>query len=356
MPAALPPLSTLGEFGLIRYLGHRFGHTGSAVRRGIGDDAAVFQPQSGRELLVTTDLLTEGIHFDHRTASYADIGYKAAVASLSDIAAMGGVPRYVLVSMAIPPNRDARDIAQLYQGLMQACRIHRVELIGGDTSASGQGLFVNIMLIGSIKPRHALMRTGARAGDVLCVSGTLGDSRAGLNLLDTRHSRARAAKKLAARHRRFLITRHLRPTARLRLGQLLASSRLATAAIDVSDGLAGDLSHLCEQSDVGADIDTAALPSSSASRAYAALHHVDPAQLALSGGEDYELLFTVRPQSLDKVKRLASEAGCEVSRIGVMKSRANGLRVRDGAGSRRLTLRSYDHFRNGRGKKPVRQT
>jgi thiamine-monophosphate kinase len=352
----------LGEFGLIRYLSYRFGRTGASVRRGIGDDAAVFQPQSGRELLVTTDLLTQGIHFDHRTASYTDIGYKAAVASLSDIAAMGGVPHYVLISLAIPPGRAARDIAQLYRGLMQACRAQRVELIGGDTSASAHGLFVNIMLIGSVKPGHALMRTGARTGDLLYVSGTLGDSLAGLSLLDGRHATVRAARRLAPRHRRLLIARHLRPTARLRLGQLLASSQLATSAIDVSDGLAGDLSHLCEQSGVGAEIDAAAIPCSSACRAYADLTHTDPTQLALSGGEDYELLFTVRPHHVGKLTRLASEAGSGVSRIGVMKPKSYGLRVREGHGPPHpLELRSYDHFRaratnRSSRTKPVRKT
>lgn len=346
--AGLPPLSKLGEFGLIRHLSRRFGRTTASVRRGIGDDAAVVRPLSGREVLVTTDLLVEGIHFDPDTASFADIGYKAAVANLSDIAAMGGSPHYILVSLAIPPNRATRDIDQLYCGFMEACRRENVELIGGDTSASKRGLFISITLIGSAKPGQALLRTRARVGDGLYVSGTLGDSLAGLTLLNA--GQGRAAAKLPAQHRRYLIGRHLRPSPRLRLGLLLSSAKVAASAIDVSDGLAGDLARLCEASEVGAQIDEGAIPCSAACRAYAALSHIEPARLALRGGEDYELLFSVRSRDVRKLKQVARKAGCRVTRIGVVKSKGYGLQMRHTTGDLHpLRVRSYEHFQDGTG-------
>jgi thiamine-monophosphate kinase len=343
--AGLPPLSKLGEFGLIRYLGGRFGRTSASVLCGIGDDAAIVQPLSHRELLVTTDLLVEGIHFQSGTASFADIGYKAAVANLSDIAAMGGSPDYILVSLAIPPQRTTQNIDQLYHGLMEACRREKVDLIGGDTSASHQALFIGVTLIGSAKPGHALRRTGARAGDLLYVSGTLGDSLAGLSLIE--NQRGRGDAKLPREHRRYLVGRHLRPTPRLRLGRILSSTKVATSAIDISDGLGGDLSRLCEASAVGAEIDQGAIPCSAACRAYAALSHIDPIQLALRGGEDYELLFTVAPRHARKVKQLARQAKCPVTCVGVVKPKAHGIQIRQRTGILKpLNVQSYEHFQN----------
>lgn len=348
MPAGTRPLlSRLGEFGLIRKLQARFGHTGPSVVRGIGDDAAVIRSLPHRQLLVTTDLLINGVHFDLERTTSVDIGYKAAVANLSDIAAMGGTPHYLLVSIAIPASRTARDIERLYQGLMEACRPYDVQLIGGDTSASRQGLFISITLIGSVHPGHALTRDGARVGDLLFVTGVLGDSQAGLDL-QTGRTRS-GADKLPLSHRRYLIARHVRPSPRLRAGQILSSLNLASSAIDLSDGLAGDLRHLCEQSAVGAEVEITRLPYSAALQAYAGLHRKDPAEMALIGGEDYELLFTVHPSDVAKLSRLHRRLGCRFSCIGGIRAKRYGLKLRDRRGTvRPLVVQSYEHFHDGR--------
>ena len=335
----------LAEFQLIETLHRRYGTTGPNVVRGIGDDAAVVTPIKGHQLVLTTDLLVEGVHFDHKTVTFQDIGYKAAVASLSDVAAMGAKPDYLLVSIAIPSSRTASDIQRLYRGLMLACRPHGVELIGGDTSASLQGLFINIVLIGNIKAGRALTRDGAQVGDLLYVTGTLGDSLAGLKLISIRNE----TKGTVVDHRpgsaQGLIRRHLRPTPRVTVGQLLSGQRLATSAIDLSDGLSGDLRHICEQSHVGAEIEADALPISSALRQYADRNAVDSVDIALQGGEDYELLFTVAPRHRKKVEQLGGQVDCGLACIGTIKSEAYGLRITDHAGSvRRLPMLGYQHF------------
>jgi len=327
----------LKEFALIAALSRRFGRTGRSVLRGIGDDAAIVRPSPGYLLLLTTDLLAEGIHFDLATATFEDIGYKAAAANLSDIAAMGGTPQHLLVSLAIPTGYAASDILRLYRGVMTACRPHGVELIGGDTSASQRGLFISITLTGLVPPKEVLTRDGAKVGDLLYVTGTLGDSRAGLHLL--------TAKGQAQPYARHLIDRHLHPTPRITAGRLLASHGLATAAIDLSDGLSGDLAHLCTLSGVGAEIHSDTLPLSRACRAYAIASRTDPIRLALAGGEDYELLFTVPPRSRARLERLGARLGCAVSCIGTIRPKAFGLRLRNEKGSwRRLAITSYQHF------------
>lgn len=341
-----PSLPDLGEFGLIRRLHRRFGLTGRSVLRGIGDDAAVIRPSAGQTLLLTTDLLAEGVHFDLASTALEDVGYKAAVANLSDIAAMGGTPQHLLVAVAIPPSRSSFEIEQLYRGLMRACRLHGVDLVGGDTSASRHGLFLSITLTGTVTPGLALTRDGARAGDLIYVTGTLGDSLAGLTLLERiREKRPDAIGGKNQRHRRYLIDRHLHPTPRIKEGRLLSTHRLATAAIDISDGLSGDLAHICEQSEVGAEIDETSLPLSPACRAYAAACRTDPIRLALTGGEDYELLFTVRPAHRAKLDRLAQRTRCRFSLIGRIRPKGAGIRLKKATGaSQRLAITSYQHF------------
>ncbi|HEY7087247.1 MAG TPA: thiamine-phosphate kinase [Tepidisphaeraceae bacterium] len=338
--------SKIREFDLIAALNRRYGTTGSGIVRGIGDDAAVIASSRTRRYLLTTDLLAEGIHFNCRTAAFTDIGFRAAIANLSDIAAMGGTPEYVLVSLAMPRGSTGRQVEQFYQGMMAACRPHRVKLIGGDTSASKDGWFVNIMLIGSCDSGRILFRSGARAGDDLYVTGTLGDSRAGLHLLHAMRDRTRA-RCLTAAQRRFLIQRHLRPAARIREGRWLSKARWATAAIDLSDGLSGDLRHLCEASGVGAIVEPASLPMSAACRRYALCLKQGPEALALAGGEDYELLFTVPARLRNRFERAAAHQPLRISRVGRMTPAKEGLRVMLPDGRRRpLPLSSYEHFRS----------
>jgi thiamine-monophosphate kinase len=295
-------------------------------------------------LVLTTDLLAEGIHFDLRTASFEDIGYKAAIANLSDIAAMGARPEHVLVALAIPASCDASRILRLYRGLMAACRPYRVSLIGGDTSASANGLFLSLTVTGTVPSGSALLRSGAHVGDLIYVTGTLGDSLAGLQLLS--RPKHMAPLRLPLKDRRFLIARHRRPIAHCRFGQLLSTHRLASAAIDLSDGLSGDLRHLCTQSHVGAEIHTASLPLSSALFSYATASHTDPAALALRGGEDYELLWTVPPSESRALHRAARKPGQRITCIGVIRPHGFGIQMTtEGGTTQPIPITSYEHFR-----------
>jgi thiamine-monophosphate kinase len=338
-------ISTINEFDLIRVLQRRYRSDDPTVIRGIGDDAAVITSKHRRSHLFTTDLLAEGIHFDLKTATFADVGFRAATANLSDIAAMGGTPEYILVSFAMPQSASRGQVEEMYHGLMTACRPHGVRLIGGDISASATGWFLNITLVGSAPARDVLLRSGSKPGDDLYVTGTLGDSRAGLQLLQNSPSRRR--RVLPPRHRRYLVARHLRPTARIREGCWLARGRWATSAIDISDGLSGDLRHLCEESQVGVDLDLSILPISSACRAYALGVNQDAAMLALAGGEDYELLFTVPARQSARFERAARANRIQATRVGRIVAPGRGLHMIMPSGRRQpLPSLSYEHFRS----------
>lgn len=348
-PAGPKASRTIREFSLIAELHRRYGRLTPSIIRGIGDDTAIVRPSPGSWSLLTTDLLAEGVHFDSRTASFADIGYRAAVANLSDIAAMGGKPQYLLIAVAIPRQSTSGEVHQLYQGLMSACRSQSVRLIGGDISASKGGWFLSVALVGMVAPQRALLRKGAKAGDLVYVTGTLGDSLAGLSLLNestSRQHRSRKTDTLSRTHRQLLVKRHLRPTARVKEGQWLSAGRLATAAIDLSDGLSGDLRHLCEESRVGVEVDLSAIPLSAACRAYAQARGLDPVALALAGGEDYELLFTIAPRNQARLEREAKQRGFRLTRIGTIRSARLGIRAQlPGKASRPLPVTSYEHFR-----------
>jgi thiamine-monophosphate kinase len=332
------------EFPLIRQLQRRHERRSPLIRKGIGDDAAVVSIPAGDWAVLTTDLLTEGIHFDLRTTSPASVGYRAAMANLSDVAAMGATPRFLLVSIAIPPALCAADIHALYRGLMSASDQYHMHLIGGDTSASLRGLFLSITVLGTTPEGRALFRKGARAGDVIYVTGTLGDSLAGLQLLT--HCRTpHQGTRLTRADRDFLIDRHQHPTARVREGLWLNQKQLATAMIDLSDGLSGDLRHVCEASQVGAEIELSRLPISPACRAYADKQEVDPGTLALAGGEDYELLFTVAALNEQKLIRQARARRCPITKIGTIRPRRFGLQSLASDGTRTpLPITSYRHF------------
>ncbi len=296
----------------------------SSIIAGIGDDAAVVKVQPGHLLLATTDLLAEGIHFDLAYMTYRQVGYRAAVANLSDMAAMGATPRYALVAVALGPKATARDAKNLYYGIQEACTIAKTMVIGGDTSASRTGLFVCLTVLGEAKPASVLTRSGARKGDALYVTGTLGDSYAGREILQDRTT---AAPKIMNRDRDTLVTRHIRPTARLVESRILAAARMANAAIDLSDGLAGDLRRLCTESRVGAVVDLRRLPVSQSLLAYSRARRKDPLQYAVTGGEDYELLFTVPMEKVAQVERVIRRGQLCATSIGRITASRQGLRV-----------------------------
>ena len=340
----MPPPNRLEEFALIQCIAKRFGGFRNRTLIGIGDDCAVIQPNSRNLQLITTDLLVEDIHFNRRFASCRDIGYKAMVANLSDIAAMGGIPRQFLTSIALPPSFTRNDVEALYEGMMQPAKESGVALIGGDTSSAPKKLFLSLTLIGEVKPAHVVQRTGLQVGDEIFVTGTLGDSNAGLRILQTP-----TRKPLPRSCRTWLSQRHLRPTARLDAGQRLAKHRIATAMIDLSDGLSGDLARLCEMNAVGATIDVTHLPISDALHTYA--HHIGEQayEIALQGGEDYELLFAVRPESLPRLKRWNTRGLLDATHIGTITPRRQGLQMITPTGSTQpIHIQSYEHFRHSR--------
>ncbi|MCC6139090.1 MAG: thiamine-phosphate kinase [Nitrospira sp.] len=337
---------SIQEFPLIRQLQRRHERKDPSIITGIGDDAAVVSFTATDWVVLTTDLLAEGIHFDLTTASLSSIGYKAAMANLSDVAAMGASPRFLLTSVAIPNSLRTADILALYKGFMSACRQYKVQLIGGDTSASQHGLFLSVTLLGTTERKKVLLREGARVGDSLYVTGTLGDSLAGLQLLSNAHEHGTGTARLPHADRKFLINRHLRPTARVREGQWLNQIGIVTSAIDVSDGLSGDLRHICNTSKVGAEIDISRLPLSPACRTYATSTNQDPSVLALAGGEDYELLFTVPETHRTRLERTAHQRNFSVTRIGHICAASFGIycRLRNGR-KKPLPVSSYEHFR-----------
>lgn len=358
-------LRQLGERGLIHRIQTSFSSPArSGLILGMGDDAAVIRIAPGKYLLLTTDLLVEDVDFDLALSSYDQIGYKALAVNLSDIAAMGGLPRYFLVSLAMPPWTSVSAVDQLYRGMHRLAKRFEVALIGGDTSSSRRGLFLNLVVAGEIEPARLIRRAGARIGDQIFVTGTLGDSRAGLEILKSQASRhtshvtrqkKRAGKRVTWDLQRAtqdvecatLVNRHLYPVPRLREGQFIASRGFATAMMDLSDGLASDLRRLCESSRVGAVIDLASLPVSSSLSRYAKMRGREPSEYALPGGEDFELLFTVSSTRSKRLIQLQQRGQMKVTQIGQIRPRREGIMLITKEGRMRaLKEEGYEHFRS----------
>jgi len=326
-------LEKLGEFGLIERI-RKTTPKGHGVRIGIGDDAAWLDCRSPTFLL-TADLLIEGIHFKLEWSTFYSLGYKTLAVNLSDIAAMGGTPAYLTLSLGIPSDFTTKDIDEFYRGVRFLADLSGVSLVGGDTSAA-KCFFISASLIGHC-PYAPVLRSGAKPGDDLYVTGTLGDSALGLERMK---KKKRQDRRGAAA---YLIRRHQFPNARLRAGRLLACERLARAMIDVSDGLLQDLSHLCKASAVGAEIWENVLP---LSPAYKMLAGKKRSTYALAGGEDYELLFSVRPRDKSRLEKIKRRLGVPITRIGKCLRAGEGVKVVDGRGGAvSLSLRGYDHFK-----------
>jgi thiamine-monophosphate kinase len=327
-------ISDLGEFGLIERIGRTAARDAKRVLVGIGDDAAALALAPASTLLATTDMLLEGVHFDLGTTDLSSLGWKSAAVNLSDIAAMGGTPRFCLTSLGLPASLTAEGVAELYRGLNACLKRYRTALAGGDTCRSRTGLVISITLLGEAAKGRAVTRSGARPGDLLFVTGTLGDSAAGLELL---RARGKGQGARGREEEKKLIERHLRPMPRVSEGMLLAG--VASAMIDVSDGLSSDLAHLCEQSGVGAEVLADRVPLSKELRSVRGFTR-PAAEYALSGGEDYELLFTVPRAKLGRLRSLRIKA----TEIGSI-TRGRTVMLVEVGRKRPLPPSGYDHFR-----------
>jgi thiamine-monophosphate kinase len=296
-------ISDIGEFGLIDRIKQQTKRRSPSTVIGIGDDAAALSISPSKKLLATTDMLLEGVHFDLSYADLYSLGWKSAAVNLSDIAAMGGVPRFCLTALAIPSGISVEQIKALYKGFHALCRKYNVDLVGGDTCRSEEGLTISVTALGEVEKKKMLTRTGAQPGDLIFVTGTLGDSGAGLEILGSGY-KGRGAAIRGKGSKSALIQKHLRPVPRIEWARKIALSGCATAMIDVSDGLSSDLWHICEESRVGAEIAADKIPLSKDILKSADHLKAAPIHYALSGGEDYELLFTVSPSGLKKFRSL----------------------------------------------------
>jgi thiamine-monophosphate kinase len=325
-------LSRLGEFGLIERV-RRTMPTSRGVGLGIGDDAAWVRAETD-SFFVTADLLLEDIHFDLNWTSLSDLGYKTLAVNLSDIAAMGGTPAYLTLSLGIPRNFTSKELDRFYRGVKSLAVEHNVAVVGGDTSVADK-LLISACLIGHA-PYRPIRRSGAKLRNDIYVTGTLGDSALGLQILKSKMAR----KKGAA----YLLNRHHKPTPRLAVGASLARKGLATAMIDVSDGLMQDLGHICEASLVGARIWEETLPLSGA---YREVIGKEGTRYALTGGEDYELLFCARQSNRQIIDQLQHQLNVPLTRIGACVPANQGIACLDHSGNPiSLPTSGHDHFKS----------
>jgi thiamine-monophosphate kinase len=325
-----------GELGLIRrFRQASAAAAGQGVVAGIGDDAAVLALAPGAALLATTDLVIEDVHFRRRTASPRDIGWKAMAVNLSDIAAMGGSPRWALVALAVPGSTDAEEVDACYAGMLEAASPHGVAIVGGDTSDSPVGFILNVTVLGEHQGSPRL-RSMARIGDAVAVTGNLGRSAAGLAALEL---------GLAA-GREELARSHLRPTPRVAEGRWLGGQGAVHAMIDCSDGLATDLAHICRESVVSARVRLGRVPVSPAVREAARAFGRDPIGWATSGGEDYELLLTCEPAAVDGLARgLLDATGTPLTVVGEIAAGGPEVIWLGEDGERVAVPSGYEHFR-----------
>ncbi|MEW5974397.1 MAG: thiamine-phosphate kinase [Acidobacteriota bacterium] len=308
-----------------------------SLHESIGDDAAVFEGRKGHLTLLSTDALVQGVHFDLRYTGPADLGWKALAVNLSDIAAMGGTARYFTTSICVPKTLPPDFLDAFYRGMARLAKQHQVHLVGGDTCASRRDLFIDVAITGEVKASELLTRSGARPGDWLFVSGELGGSAMGLELLRRRQTIPSRCRKL--------VRRHLRPEPRLQVGRYLARRRLASAMIDLSDGLSTDLHRLCQRSQVGALIESSQIPIPSI---LPKLLSKPVLSYALHGGEDYELLFAVPPQLGSRVPRRIF--GIPVRRVGQITGQRGKVLLSAGNHAVLVASEGFDHFRKtGRG-------
>jgi len=347
MPTAI---SSLGEFGLIERLASRIQLTRSSSVKGIGDDAAVIDPE-GLHQVVTTDMLVEGVHFDLGYVPLKHLGYKAIVASLSDVCAMNARPGQVTVALALSSRFPVEAVEELYEGMLLACGNYGTDLVGGDTCSSTAGLIISVTAIGAARKEDIAYRSGARANDLLVVSGDLGGAYMGLQVLEREKAvfKDTGAQPDLEGHDHIL-ERQLKPEARLDIIDLLKKLEVRpTSMIDISDGLASEAIHLARSSGQGVRVHDDKLPIDPHTYRTALEFNLDPSTCALNGGEDYELLFTIAQSDYEKVK-----GNPDLSVIGHMTEAAGGYHLVDAqGGTHALRAQGWDAFLE-RGEDPAR--
>jgi thiamine-monophosphate kinase len=314
-------LSELGEFGLIKHLTQHIELTQKSTVKGVGDDAAVID-NGNLKTVVSTDMMVEGVHFDLSYVPLKHLGYKSVVVNLSDIYAMNAEPRQIVVSIASSNRFSLEAIEELYAGMLLACKKYNIDLVGGDTTSSLNGLVINITVIGAAKDEDLVYRNGTKEGNLLCVSGDLGAAYMGLQVLEREKFVFKENPKLQPdlEGKDYILERQLKPEARKDIVELLKKLEIKpTAMIDISDGLSSEILHLCIQSDTGVELYEEKIPIDSQTYNAAREFNLDPTLCALSGGEDYELLFTVDMGDYDKIKNQPN-----ISIIGHITSKEKG--------------------------------
>lgn len=323
-------IASLGEFKLIDRITEPFQLRQPSSIKGIGDDAAVIAAGNDA-ILVSTDMLVEGVHFDLMYTPLRHLGYKAVVVNLSDIYAMNGQASQITVSLALSNRFSVEAIEELYAGVRLACEFYGVDLVGGDTTSSLRGLVISVTAIGKAKREAITYRSGAKPGDLLCITGNLGAAYLGLQILEREKEVYLADPNMQPEleENSYLIERQLKPEARADIIRAFAKNELIpTAMIDISDGLSSEVFHLCHQSKVGAIVEEAGVPIHPDAQMQAITFNLDPITTALNGGEDYELLFTIDPQDIEKVKYLP-----DIYIAGELTEAAEGIKLHTKGGN-----------------------
>lgn len=340
----LTDISSLGEFGLIDHLTKNIKIKNAATLKGVGDDAAVID--AGNELvLVSKDLLVEGVHFDMVYTPLKHLGYKAVAVNLSDIYAMNGTPAQVIVGLAVSSRYSLEALEELYEGMLLACEKYGVDLVGGDTTASPSGMTLSITVLGHAPKEKVVYRSGAAVNDLICVSGSLGAAYCGLLVLKREKAAFKGNPTVQPElgSYEFVLERQLKPEPRRDVVERLANAGvMPSSMIDISDGLASEILHLCKNSGTGAVIYEEHIPVDQRTAAVAHEFNIDPATCALSGGEDYELLFTINQADYEKLKELEG-----ISIIGHVADASQGAHLVSTSGQWiALTAQGWDGLRS----------
>ena len=338
----LTSLQEIGEFGLINEFKKTETRQNSSTQFGIGDDAAVIEPGK-KQVVISTDMLVEGVHFDLTFCPLRHLGYKAVAVNVSDIAAMNATPTQILVSLAVGSRYSVEAMQELYDGIRIACENYKVDLVGGDTTSSNSGLIINITAIGEANPEEVVYRNGAQVNDLVCVTGDLGAAFLGLQILEREKQAFMANPDMQPEleKKEYLVQRQLRPEARMDvIHELRELGVKPTSMIDISDGLASELFHICGQSGVGASIYQDKLPADEQVIDTAEEFRMDPITCMLNGGEDYELLFTVKLSDFDKIKNHP-----DISILGKIVPKEEGLKIVMPSGNAYpLKAQGWQHF------------